>query len=116
MEFRIIDTESAYRRLMASTDAAERQRIFCDDLAAPFEGLGRMMGNPDPIAAFKQWGMTPDLYADAHWPQTLETLAANAAWQRAADSLERAKSAFAPHMERIPLLGCDRIGLGEIVF
>src|SRR5262245_6111498 len=108
MDFRTLDTQSAYRALIASQDADERHRIFCDQLAAPFAGLGQRMGMPDPIAAFKQWGMTAEMYADQreYWSATLDALTSADAWQRAADSLARAKSAFAPHL--------DRIGLGEI--
>lgn len=111
MHFRTINTHAAYRALMQSPTPAERAQIFCDQLAAPFAGLGEKMGIPDPVAAFQQWGMSPDQYVGDqrdHWQSTLDALTTHHAWQRAANSLERAKSAFASHL--------DRIALGEIVF
>ena len=56
MNFNIIDTEAIYRRLLAAESAAERETIFRDELAAPFDGLARVFGSEDTLATFRQWG------------------------------------------------------------
>lgn len=102
MQFTIVDTESAYRRILTAPDAAERAAIFEQELAAPFSGLVQMMGG-DP-AVFTQWVMGPEqLVADRERRQRyLDILAANDAWARAARALEVGRAAFADHLGRIP--------------
>ncbi|GAB4210231.1 MAG: hypothetical protein OHK0022_42910 [Roseiflexaceae bacterium] len=103
MQFQIIDTESAYRRLLAAPDAAIRATIFRDEIYTPFAGLARFFGGTGP-ESFAQWGMSPELFADhARMAPILETLAQHRAWERAAEALERGRAAFAPFIDRIPL-------------
>lgn len=110
MEFRILDTESTYRRLLDAPDAAAREAIFSAELIAPFQGLVNIFGG-DGLAAFKSWNMSPEHFTGemgvkiAQW---LDTLAAANAWKRAAAALETGWAAFAPLH--------DRVKLDEIVF
>jgi uncharacterized protein YjaZ len=106
MEFTIIDTEAAYRRMLAAPDAAAQAAIFRDELAAPFAGLARIFGGEDPVASFAQWGMRAEQIGGAGRAQAEAKLAALAeadAWGRAARALERARAAFAAFAERIPI-------------
>ena len=59
MQFTIVDTEAAYRRLLAAPDAA-REAIFRAELVAPFEGLVRAFGGGDGLAMFRAWKLAPD--------------------------------------------------------
>jgi uncharacterized protein YjaZ len=105
MQFQIVDTESAYRRLLAAPDAGTRETIFRDELIAPFSGLVQLFGG-DGLAAFAGWGMSPDQFADdqrEHVAAIIETLAAHDAWTRAAQALEDGRAAFARYADRIPL-------------
>ena len=94
MNINILDTESAYRRMMTAPDDEARAAIFQREIVDPFSNLAAMYGGD---AAFKQWGMTPDLYVGDqrdHWFHTLDVLATHDAWNRATVSLECAKSAL----------------------
>jgi uncharacterized protein YjaZ len=105
MHFQIIDTQSAYRRMLAAPDEERRAAIFRDELYAPFEGLARFFGGDGP-AAFAQWGMRPEQFGPAEaerWAAALDALAEHRAWERAAAALERGREAFAEHAGRIPL-------------
>jgi len=105
MQFEIVDTEHAYRRLLAAPDAAARERIFSEALIAPFSGLVQFFGG-DGLAAFAAWGMSPDQFADDKREQMagiIDTLAAHDAWDKAAQALEDGWAAFARHADRIPL-------------
>lgn len=105
MNFDIVDTQSAYRRLLDEPDAAAREAIFRRELIAPFAGLIQFFGGDGP-ASFRQWGMRPDQFAPEQRAQTaalIEALAAADAWQRAAQALETGWVAFAAHADRIPL-------------
>lgn len=105
MNFQIVDTESAYRRLLAAPDAAARQDIFGRELVQPFSGLVRFFGGDGP-AIFAQWGMRPEQFAQEHRDRmaaVLDALVAADAWGRAARALERGRAAFAAHARRIPL-------------
>ena len=62
MNIQIVDTESAYRRLLAESDAAAREAIYCETLIAPFAGLVNFFGGGDALAQFGQWGMPLDLF------------------------------------------------------
>jgi uncharacterized protein YjaZ len=105
MQFQIIDTEQAYRRLLSAPDGAARERIFCQELIAPFSGLVQFFGG-DGMATFAAWGMSPDQFAGDRREQIaeiIETLAAHDAWNKAAQALEDGWAAFARHANRIPL-------------
>ncbi len=105
MKFQIVDTESAYHRLLAAPDAAARQTIFCDELIKPCRGLVQFFGGDD-LAAFRQWGMWPEQFAGENREQmarNVETLAAHDAWNKAAQALEDGRSAFAGYADRIRL-------------
>jgi uncharacterized protein YjaZ len=109
MQFQILDTEAAYRRMLAAPDAATRAAIFRAELAEPFAGLARVFGSDDPVASFAQWNMTAEMFApERHAEMTakLDALAEADAWNRAAQALEQGKAAFAGYADRIPL---DRI-------
>jgi uncharacterized protein YjaZ len=105
VHFQIVDTESAYRRLLNTPDVVAREAIFRQELVEPFGGLARFFGGDAP-AVFAQWGMTPDQFAAGEREQTaalIEALAAADAWRRAAQALDRGRMAFAAHAGRIPL-------------
>lgn len=107
MRFNILHTEPIYRRLLAEPDPSARQAIFCDELVAPFAGLIRMFGGSpaNGLAAFAQWGMSPDHFGGerrAEFAQIVEGLAAGDAWNRAARSLERGWAACERYHDRIP--------------
>ena len=105
MQFQIVDTEHAYRRLLAAPDAAARERIFSEELIAPFSGLVQFFGG-DGMATFAAWGMSPEQFAGDRREQMaeiVETLAAHDAWNKAAQALEDGRAAFARHANRIPL-------------
>lgn len=111
MNFTIIDTQSSYRRLLAAQDAAAREAIFYAELVAPFAGLIQKFGGGDGVSAFKMWGMSPDQFApDNREKMTaiLDQLAAADAWNRAARSLDKGWTAFAPY--------ADRIALSSVIF
>ncbi|HEU5086160.1 MAG TPA: DUF2268 domain-containing putative Zn-dependent protease [Roseiflexaceae bacterium] len=99
MKFTIIDTDAIYRRLLVAADQEVRERIFREELVAPFEGMTAAFGG-DGMAAFAQWGMRPDQFGPAEREYTLTTLnslrGANA-WERAAQSLQRGAAAFAEY-------------------
>jgi uncharacterized protein YjaZ len=109
MNFQIVDTEAAYRRLLAATDEATRGQIFDEELIAPFAGMVQIFGG-DGRAAFAQWGMRPEQFANEREriTATLATLAEHHLWERAAGSLEQGWAAFEPYAQQI--------GLGKIVF
>lgn len=111
MIFTVVDTESAYRRLLDAPDAAAREAIFRAELVAPFEGLVQAFGGGDALAMFKQWGMSPEQFAEdnhARMAATLDTLAGYDAWSKAIQALEEGRAAFAAY--------ADRISLERIVF
>lgn len=111
MDFQIVDTESAYRRLLAAPDAATREAIFRQELVEPFIGLARFFGGDGP-AVFAQWGMTPEQFSEEKHEQmaaVIDALAGANAWKRAAQALETGRAAFASHADRIPL---DRVIFG----
>jgi uncharacterized protein YjaZ len=110
MDFQIVDTRAAYRRLLAAPDAATRAAIFQAELIAPFTGLVKFFGG-DGLASFAQWGMKPEQYNDdgrARMTAIVAALDQAAAWSRAARALEQGRAAFAAYT--------DRIRLGTIVF
>jgi len=106
MQFQIVDTQAAYRRMLTAPDQARRFAIFREELAAPFAGLARVFGSDDVVAAFANWGMTPEMFEPerhAEMTAVLEALASADAWNRAAQALGRGRDAFARYSERIPL-------------
>jgi uncharacterized protein YjaZ len=106
MRFNMIDTQAIYRRLLATTNAAQREEIFRNEVVAPLEGLSKVFGGGDAIALFRQWGMSADQVASdrREWfVTTLDQLAANDAWGKTALALDDAQKAFAPYADRIPL-------------
>ena len=58
MQFQIVDTEHAYRRLLAAPDAAARERIFSEELIAPFNGLVQIFGG-DGMTTFAAGPIMP---------------------------------------------------------
>ena len=104
MKFTILDTHAAYRQMLAAPDAATREAIFRDELVKPFEGLTRIMGGGDPLAVFRQWGMSPEQFSGEQGQQMarhLETLAAADAWTKAAQALNDGAAAFASYTDRL---------------
>jgi len=105
MEFRIVNTEAAYRSLLAAPDKAMREAIFHEALVTPFDGLVKFFGG-DGMAAFRQWGMSPDQFEDDKREQMaaiIDTLAAYDAWNKATLALEEGRAVFAKYLDRIPL-------------
>lgn len=102
MEFQIVDTASAYRRILAEPDAGTRAAIFAQELAAPFAGLTQAMGGGPE--SFTQWVMGPEQLAADRERRTryLDTLEGADAFGRAARSLEVGRAAFARHLDKIP--------------
>lgn len=106
MHFTILDTDSAYRRLLDAPDAAARARIFADELAQPFAGLARVFGSSDPVQAFASWNMSAEQFAPerrAVMQERLDRLTAADAFNRAAGALERGWAAFEDYHDRIRL-------------
>ena len=115
MQFEILDTERAYRRLLDAPDATAREAIFRAELAEPFAGLAQIFGTSDPVAAFALWSMKPEQFAPEnrdHMRAVIDALAEADAWNRAARALERGRDAFAADADRIPL---DRIVFGLLL-
>lgn len=106
MTFIVLDTYSTYRRLLAARDAAEREAIFSAELVQPFAGLVAIMGGGgDGAGMFRQWGMSPDMFAGPQAEQTarhVEALAAADAWNKAARALDDGQAAFAHVTDRVP--------------
>jgi uncharacterized protein YjaZ len=105
MDFQIVDTQSAYRRLLDTPDAATREAIYRQELIEPFAGLVQFFGG-DGLAAFAQWGMRPEQFADDQCEDMralIDALAAANAWDRAVQALEKGWAAFAGYADSIPL-------------
>lgn len=105
MNFHNLDVESIYRRLLDTSDADERAAIFRQELVEPFAGLVQVFGGGDPVQSFAMWGMTLGQFEGknaTNMRQTVDILAANQAWSRAAKSLEKGRDAFAGYADRIP--------------
>lgn len=110
MDFQIVDTRAAYRRLLAAPDDATRTALFQAELIEPFAGLVKFFGG-EGLASFAQWGMKPEQYGDvgrARMTAILDVLEQAEAWSRAVRALEQGRAAFAAY--------ADRISLGTIVF
>lgn len=104
MKFTILDTQAAYRRMLATPDAATREAIFREELVKPFEGLVQIMGGGDPLIMFRQWGMSLDQFSEEQGQQMvhhLKTLAAADAWTKAAQALADGAAAFARYTSRV---------------
>jgi uncharacterized protein YjaZ len=113
MEFKILDTEATYRRLLATDDPAQREAIFCAELVEPFDGIVRVFGGQG-LSSFAQWGMSPEQYAPEHREKMgaiLDQLGKGDVWNRAAKSLEVGKAAFAAFAAY-----ADRIPTKEVIF
>jgi uncharacterized protein YjaZ len=112
MRFEIVDTEAAYRRLLAADSAAEREAIFSEELVKPFEGLIQRFGfGQTGLNAFAMWKMSPEQFAPEKREEmsaVLDELAAADAWNRAARALDKGWAAFARY--------ADRVTLEQIVF
>lgn len=114
MHFQIVDTETAYRHLLAAPDATTREAIFRKELIEPFAGLVQFFGG-EGMAMFAQWGMSPEQYGGEYRARknaVLEILAAHNVWGRAAQALEKGAAAFARYTERIPL---ERVVFGLLL-
>ncbi len=107
MQFNIIDTESMYRRLLATTDPAEREHLYRQELLEPFAGLFRIFGGADALSTAKMWSLyTPEDFGNGARPKIeslLAALAAHDAWEKANEALERGRQAFAPFADRLRL-------------
>ncbi|MBA2681602.1 MAG: hypothetical protein H0U76_24805 [Ktedonobacteraceae bacterium] len=107
MKLQIIDVESIYRRLLATTDAEEREAIYRQELLAPFEGMMRIFGGGDPLALAKMWTLyMPEDFANETHPTIegfVERMAAGDAWRRSTVALEKGLAAFAPYVDQISL-------------
>jgi uncharacterized protein YjaZ len=107
VEFKIIDTASFYRRLLATDDLAEREHLYRQELLEPFAGMFRIFGGGDALSMAKMWGLyTPEDFSNGARPKIeslLAALAAHDAWGKAAEALERGRQAFAPFADRLRL-------------
>ncbi|MFL5627533.1 MAG: DUF2268 domain-containing protein [Ktedonobacteraceae bacterium] len=107
MKLHIVDVESMYRRLLATTDAEEREAIYRHDLLTPFEGMMRVFGEGDPLALAKMWTLyTPEDFANETRPtieRLVDRMAAGDAWRRSTAALEKGIAAFVPYADRISL-------------
>jgi uncharacterized protein YjaZ len=107
MKLNIVDVESLYRRLLATTHAEERESIFRQELMAPFEGMMRIFGGGDPLVQAKMWTLyTPEDFANetrSALERLVDQMAAGDAWRRSAAALERGLAAFAPYADHISL-------------
>jgi uncharacterized protein YjaZ len=104
MNFQIVNSQAIYRRLLATPDAASRERIFKDELIEPFQGIVDIFGG-DGIAAYKNWGMWPDQFtgeAGYKMSALLDTLTLHHAWERSEQALHKGWAAFAKYTDRIP--------------
>lgn len=112
MRFKVIDSEAAYRAMLAESDTTAREAIFRRELAQPFAPLSRIFGGSDPVQMMAQWSMFTHAEAGNGKADALrkmvETLTAHNGWAQAAQALEDAKRAFAPYAQQI--------ALDEIVF
>ncbi len=116
MKFNVINTEAAYRRLLNEPDAEKREAIFREELIAPFQGLVNRFGGGDGMAAFKQWMMSPDMFAGenhAWMTQMVDAMAEADAWNQAAQALNEGWERFAPYADEIPT---QAITFGLMVF
>jgi uncharacterized protein YjaZ len=106
MKLNIIDVESIYRRLLAISNAEERESLYRQELLASFESMMRFFGS-DPLELAKIWTLyTPEDFANETRPAIealVDQMAAADAWCRCAAALERGVAAFAPYEDRIPL-------------
>jgi uncharacterized protein YjaZ len=105
MEFKIIDSESAYRRMLEAPDAATREAIFSKELVEPFAGLVQIFGGGHGLKAFENWRMWPEQFAPEHhqrMTRILDTLAAADAWNKAVEALNEGWEAFAAYHHEIP--------------
>jgi uncharacterized protein YjaZ len=107
MNMEMLDTDTIYRQMLDTADAAEREALYRDALLAPFAGMFRAMGGGDALAMARGWALYgPDDCAGGareHIIAMLDHLSAADSWERTAEAAERARAAFAPHAARIPL-------------
>jgi uncharacterized protein YjaZ len=106
MQFTIVNTHSIYQRLLDATDDTTREAIF-NELIEPFEGLVKIFGwGKTGIDAFASWGMKPTQFAaenHEHMESVMKALEQANAWQRAAQSLDKGRDAFAAYADQIKL-------------
>jgi len=116
MNFKIIDTQGIYQRLLALPDAETRKTIFREELAAPYEPLVKIFGGPngDVLSMFAMWGMNVEHFDDPERRErivsALDKLAEFSAWDKTAQTLRDVEAAFAPYMDRLSL-GLINVGL-----
>lgn len=106
MKFNIVNSQAIYHLLVNTPAAAERERIFRQELVEPFSGLVKVFGGSDGLSMFGMWGMSPEqLAGEQHeWAAGLiEALAQADAWKRAAQALDKGWAAFAGYADCIPL-------------
>lgn len=106
MKFNVLDTESAYRRLLDMPDVTARESLFCAEMGTPFTGLMQRFGGSDLLSFFAQYGISPHLFEgdDNRWAlDTFDLLVEYDAWDKAAEALDDSARAFASVMDRIPL-------------
>lgn len=116
MKFKILDTHSTYQRMFDAPDDAAREAIFRQEIAEPFAGVVKIMaGGQDPVAAFAQWGMTPEQFSEPEREETrrvFDILNDYNAWEKPAQALEDARRAFEPFADRLPSGPLDEIVFG----
>lgn len=103
MEFKIVDTAAAYRRLLDMPDVEQQSEVFRQELVEPFAGLARVMGG-DPLTMFAQWNLNLDGFAPENRDATrarLDALTEANAFARSVRALERGYAAFAEYHLRI---------------
>jgi uncharacterized protein YjaZ len=106
MNINVLDTEAAYRRILAAPDAATREAIYRQEIAVPFAGLAKIFGSDDVLASFDQWQMSLSLFEGEERARTaalVDTLAVHNAWEQFAQAMQDGKAAFSAYAERIPL-------------
>lgn len=106
MNINVLDTEAAYRRILAAPDAATREAIYRQEIAEPFAELAKFFGSDDVLASFNQWQMSLSLFegeARARTAMLIDALAGHNAWEQFAQAMQEGKAAFAAYAERIPL-------------
>jgi uncharacterized protein YjaZ len=108
IHFNILDTENAYRCVLATPDAETRTAIFREELIEPFRGIIDIFGGGggDGLAQFAMWKMSPDYFTGEKRDEAaaiIDALAQADAWNRAAASLEKGYAAFADYADRIAL-------------
>lgn len=107
------NTAETYHKMIATSSVAERERIFLDELIAPFSDAinriaGSMPGDMDMMQILKMWKFMMPEDLDTI-PPALEILGAYEVWNKSQVILDRCIDCFASYQEQ---LGLDTIDYG----